>query len=70
MSAHDFNSEVGMKSSCDHLFDIDLSSVARLDGAEVSAWAVGLRIRRSPVPVQPKTNVSIMFTLPVKSTGE
>ena len=25
--------------------------------------------RRSPVPVPPKTNFSIMFTLPVKSTG-
>ena len=28
------------------------------------------RIGRSPVPVSPKTNFSIMFTLPVKSTGE
>ena len=26
--------------------------------------------RESPVPVPPKTNFSIMFTLPVKSTGE
>ena len=31
---------------------------------------VKLRIGRSPVPVPPKTNFSIMFTLPVKSTGE
>ena len=43
-------------------------SLSWLDGAEVSH--VGLRIGRSPVPVPPKTNFSIMFTLPVKSTGE
>ena len=39
-----------------------------LDGTEVSAS--GLKIRRSPVQVPPKTNFSILIKVSVKSTGE
>ena len=31
---------------------------------------LGLKIRRSPVQIPPKTNFSIMIKLPVKSTGK
>ena len=51
-----------------HLSVPTAASINCLDGAEVSAS--GLKIRRSPVQISPKTNFSIMIKSPVKSTGK